>query len=137
MDSINSRVSWLLQDQKIKKVRFAEALNISPAFVTELCAGRKAPSDRTIADICRLYSVNEIWLRTGVGEPYEPRSDDEEIMAALKRLMAGRPSKTIKNALKVVLSYDPGGQEWAVLEKIYNDIAAEAAGTDTEEKSET
>lgn len=30
--------------------------------------GLLKPSDRTIADICRIFDINETWLRTGEGQ---------------------------------------------------------------------
>lgn len=38
--------------------------------------GERAPSDRTIMDICREFNVNEHWLRTGEGEMYDIPEDD-------------------------------------------------------------
>ena len=79
MDTIGSRIMYVLEKKSVKKIRFAEALNVSPAFVTEMCAGRKFPSGRTIADICRVYNVNEDWLRYGTGEPFMQLSREETI----------------------------------------------------------
>ena len=41
--------------------------------------GDRTPPDRTIADICRVLGVNEIWLRTGEGEMLRQLSEDEEL----------------------------------------------------------
>ena len=41
--------------------------------------GTNTFSERTIKDICRIYNVNEEWLRTGNGEPYVPKTKNEEI----------------------------------------------------------
>lgn len=77
---MGERIAKILQEKGIKKIRMAEALNVSPAYVTDLCAGRKTPSDRTIADICRVYGVSETWLRSGEGEMFEELDPDEELM---------------------------------------------------------
>ena len=66
---MNERISYIIKELGIKKVDFASSLNISGAMVSKLCSGDGRPSDRTIADICRIFNVNEVWLRTGVGEP--------------------------------------------------------------------
>ena len=86
MDTIGSRIMYVIEKKSVKKIRFAEALNVSPAFVTEMCAGRKFPSDRTIADICRVYNVNEDWLRDGTGEPFMQLSREETIAEYVGRV---------------------------------------------------
>ena len=86
MDTIGSRIMYVLEKKGVKKIRFAEALNASPAFVTEMCAGRKFPSDRTIADICRVYNVNEDWLRDGKGEPFMKMSREETVAEYVGRI---------------------------------------------------
>ena len=67
---MNRRISQIIEALGIKKVDFAKKLGISSPFVSELCTGVKKASDRTIADICREFHVNEIWLRTGEGEMF-------------------------------------------------------------------
>ena len=86
MDTIGSRIMYVIENKSVKKIRFAEALNVSPAFVTEMCAGRKFPSDRTIADICRVYNVNEDWLRDGTGDPFMKMSREETVAEYVGRI---------------------------------------------------
>ena len=60
---VSTRIAELLKKEGISQVDFAKRLNISPAMVSMVCSGKKVPSDRTIADICREFRVNEAWLR--------------------------------------------------------------------------
>lgn len=62
------RISIVIQKSGLNKTKFAERLNISQAFLSQMCSGIRTPSDRTIADICREFRINEKWLRTGEGE---------------------------------------------------------------------
>ena len=89
---MNERISFIIKSLGIKKVEFATALNLSGAMISKLCSGDGAPSDRTVSDICRIFNVNEIWLRTGVGEPFVQLSRDEEIAAILGSAIAGSSS---------------------------------------------
>ena len=75
---MNERISYIIKSFGIKKVEFATALNLSGAMISKLCSGDGAPSDRTIADICRIFNVNEAWLRTGIGEPFIQLSREDE-----------------------------------------------------------
>lgn len=76
---MHERISKLIQELKIKKVEFATAIGVSQPFVSELCSGAKLPSDRTISDICRVYHVNESWLRTGEGDMFLDLPPDKEL----------------------------------------------------------
>ena len=90
---MNERISFIIKSLGIKKVEFAKALNISGAFVSQMCSGDGAPSDRTISDICRIFNVNEVWLRTGIGEPFIQLSREDEIAAILGKVIAGHDSE--------------------------------------------
>lgn len=77
MDTIAGRIIELVKYLGIKRVDFARSLNLTPAYITKLDKQRgQVPSVRTIADICRVYNVNEGWLRTGEGEMFlqEPKA---------------------------------------------------------------
>ena len=86
---MNERISFIIKSLGIKKVEFAKALNISGVFVSQMCSGVRSPSDRTISDICRIFNVNEVWLRTGIGEPFIQLSREDEIASILGSAIAG------------------------------------------------
>lgn len=91
MEQLNERISALISALGLKKTAFADKLNVSQAFVSQLCSGVKQPSDRTIADICREFNVNEHWLRTGEGEMFIKLSRGEEISAFMGDILSGEP----------------------------------------------
>ncbi len=68
METINERILQCVRSSGLTKTEFAKRLNISQAYVSALCSGNKTPSDRTIADICRVFNIDEEWLRNGEGE---------------------------------------------------------------------
>lgn len=68
METINSRISLVVQHSKLTKTAFAKRINVSQAMVSMLCSGTTLPSDRTISDICRVFRIREEWLRTGEGD---------------------------------------------------------------------
>lgn len=52
---------------------------MSENFIWQIEKGQREPSDRTISDICRVYGVNEVWLRTGAGEMHVPLSRNAQL----------------------------------------------------------
>ena len=91
METINDRVQKLIKHLGITKTSFAEKINVSPAFVSMLCSGKTALSDRTIMDICREFGVSEQWLREGVGEMFPPRTRVQELADFAADLMRDEP----------------------------------------------
>lgn len=61
------------------QAQLAEAIGLSRNYVWMIENGDRTPTDRTIADICRVLGVNENWLRTGKGEMLRQLSEDEEM----------------------------------------------------------
>jgi transcriptional regulator with XRE-family HTH domain len=80
---MKDRITLVIKEKKITKTEFAKRLNVSQAFVSQMCSGVARPSDRTISDICREFGVDKIWLETGAGEPFKPVDRDEQIAAIL------------------------------------------------------
>ena len=78
MNPINHRISDCIRVLGITKTEFAERLNISQPFVSQLTNGSSLPSDRTVADICREFNVSEVWLRTGEGDMLIRLPEDAE-----------------------------------------------------------
>ena len=79
MSDINERVAEVIKDNGITKTAFAAKLNISQPTVSQICSGVCGVSDRVISDICRVFRVNETWLRTGTGEKYRKKARGEEL----------------------------------------------------------
>ena len=130
MDTIGSRILYVLEKKSVKKIRFAESLNVSPAFVTEMCAGRKFPSDRTIADICRVYNVNEDWLRDGTGEPFMQLSREETIAAYVGSITGGNITDIDESIIKLLA--ETPVEEWENLASVLRLFADTIKKPDTE-----
>ena len=97
METINSRIAWVIDEYcDGNRSKFARAINITPAFAAQIYANERTPSDRTITDICREFSVNRVWLETGVGSPYQPKDKQAELKAVFADVLSGRQSE--KNA---------------------------------------
>ena len=76
---MNQRIREVRVSAGLKQDEFAEKLGLSRNFISLLEVGARIPSDRTIADICREFDVNETWLRTGEGEMFLPKDPDDEL----------------------------------------------------------
>ena len=88
MTTLGSRVKAVIVHNKTTMTNFAKELNISQSMVSKICSDKATPSDRTISDICRIYSINKDWLVNGVGVMIDPKDRESEILAHMEHTAA-------------------------------------------------
>lgn len=126
MKDIASRISEVVQKSGLTKTAFASRVNLSQPHISQICSGIKIPSDRTISDICREFGVNEIWLRTGDGQPFRQLSRTEELSAFFGDVLSDAPN--FRSALITVLAR-MSPDEWQLLERKARELAQEMEKT--------
>lgn len=120
MSTINTRIAELIKQLGIKKTVFAERINVSQPFVSGLCSGAKQPSDRTISDICRVFSVSEAWLRYGEGEMLVQRSANDQLALLVNDLMAESSETFRRRFLTALLALPP--ESWSTVEQFLQSL---------------
>lgn len=73
---MKNRILQVRKENGLTQDAFAERIKLSKNFVWMIEKGERIPSDRTISDICREFSVSEEWLRYGTGEMFMPVQDE-------------------------------------------------------------
>lgn len=124
MEQLSERIRELIRVRRKKKAEFARALNVSQAFVSQMCSGERMPSDRTIADICREFDVSEEWLRTGTGPMFVEKTRDEELAEFFGHVLARDDFK--QRLLAALSRLDES--EWAMLEQVARKLLDELNG---------
>lgn len=112
---MKDRISFLIAEKKISKTEFAKSIKVSQGFVSQMCSGASSPSDRTIELICQQYGCDEVWLRTGEGEPFRQETRQELIMRFAVQTVKG--SNEFRKALVAMLA-TLDDSEWDGLEKL-------------------
>ena len=126
---MNERIKKILEELGLKKIEFASRLHISQPFASELCSGAKAPSDRTIKDICREFQVDETWLRTGEGTMFKKQTPAaKRIMDFASEIARNDDEEFCKRFVAMLSDLDPA--DWELLERMAEKL------TKTEEASE-
>lgn len=125
MITINDRIKQIRNLANLTQTEFAEKIGLTKNYISLVENGQRAPSDRTINDICREFGVNETWLREGVGEPFASKTRADEVAEYIKGLMNDSPDSFRSRLVTALLRFDPNGDEWKVLERIYESVAAE------------
>ncbi len=120
-------------NERIKKIRkaigltqqeFADSIKVKRNTVATYEMGRSIPSDAAISLICKQFDVNEEWLRSGTGEMFIEKTEDEEISEMLADIQLSG-SGSFKHRLAVALArLDDDGWKW--LEEFVNSIAQQS-----------
>lgn len=108
--------------RKITQQEFADKLGLSQNFIWQIENGDRTPSDRTISDICREFGVNEVWLRTGEGEPFQKETRQEQIMRFAAQTVKG--SDEFRKAFVSMLA-KMDADDWNALAKLFDNLADE------------
>ena len=118
---MHTRINEIVVHSHLTKTDFAKKVGISQPYLSQICAGQKVPSDRTIADICREFGCDEVWLRTGEGEPFRQESRQEMIMRFAAQTVKG--SDEFRKAFVAALAkLEP--EDWQNLARIYEKLKA-------------
>lgn len=125
-DTVNNRIKELRtvllkekNNRKYTQKEFSDILGLSENFIWQIEKGERIPSDRTISDICREFGVNEVWLRTGEGEPFQEESREEQILRAATQTV--RSSNEFRKQVAFLLA-QLSESDWEVLGNIYKKL---------------
>ena len=64
---MNARIKKIRLESGLSQEAFGKRIKIRRSSVSKIETGENSPSDQTISLICKEFSVNEEWLRTGEG----------------------------------------------------------------------
>lgn len=129
MSTINERIGEVVARSGLSKTAFAQKIKVSQQYVSKLVS-TGVPSDRTIADICREFGVNELWLRHGDegGPMFAPRSRREEISAYMGQLLGGQRTELEETIIEFMGKTDV--KYWYMLLDIMRPLAEDIASID-------
>lgn len=123
---MKDRIKTVRAGSHKNQTEFGALMGVSKSAVQKWESGENVPTSAVLSLMAQKFGVSETWLRTGVGEPYEVRTREEEMGDLLGSLMKDSPESFRSRLITALLRFDPDGGEWQVLENIYDSVAAEA-----------
>lgn len=119
---MHTRINKIVEKSGLTKTDFGKRINLSQGMISRICSGSAIPSDRTISDICREFGCDEVWLRTGEGEPFRQETRQEQIMRFAVQTVKGS-DEFRKSFVSMLAKLDP--EDWENLSKIYRKLLEE------------
>lgn len=99
------RVKEIRKELNLTLEKFGERVGVTKQTVSRIENGVNNLTDQMALAICRTFSVNEHWLRTGEGEPYIKGSEDE-LAELVGRLYKDKGSMRYKMSLELCRSME-------------------------------
>ena len=123
MGTINERINEVVEKSGLTKTAFAQKINVSQQYVSKL-VNNGVPSERTLADICRVFNVDPVWLETGEGEMFRTETVDSELTRLVGELMADKPGSFKQRVVAALLRCSD--DEWGVFRRVLSEIEKDA-----------
>ncbi len=67
---IYDRFKLIRQHFGLSQSQFAQKINRSPGFISNVETGRSEISESTVRAVCRVFGINDTWLVSGTGEMF-------------------------------------------------------------------
>lgn len=74
---MKDRIRLIRKESGLTQEEFAQKIDLTKNYISLVENGGRTLAGRTVSDICRIFSINEEWLKTGNGEMKSPDEDEE------------------------------------------------------------
>ena len=118
---MNERIKRIRKSLNMTQEEFSKKIELSRNFIAQVEIGTKTPSNRTISDICKIFDVNEEWLRNGTGEMFVQKTKDEQISEMLGEIQKAGEDTFKHRLVSALANLDEDG--WNSLETLIDSIA--------------
>jgi len=122
---LKDRIKLVRQKEGKNQTEFGAKIGVSGAAVSRWEAGDRAIPDSAIRSICREFNINEKWLREGTEPMKAENSTAAEISEAVRRVLSDKPESFQSALITVLMRFEEEGNQWHVLEEIFDRVTEE------------
>lgn len=83
--TINERIRALRKELKLNQSDFGKKIGMKQTSISALEAEGGTVTEQNVKSICKTWSVNETWLRTGEGEMFDTSKSDDLLTQLAER----------------------------------------------------
>lgn len=122
---MNRRLKDLRKSLSLNQEEFGGKIGVTNTAVSKWENGDREIPDSAILSICREFGVNEVWLRTGYGEMFRPRSAEAELAELIRSRLLDAPDTFQAALVRMLLRLEPNGPELRRLREFVESLADE------------
>lgn len=123
MSDFSERLKKARKEKNYTQQKLADAIGVKQNTIATYEIGRNTPIDAVVTSICKELGCNEVWLRTGVGEPFQKETRNEEIMRFASQTIQG--SDDFRKAFVSMLA-KLDAEDWEKLAAIFQKMTADS-----------
>lgn len=116
---MHTRIMEIRKSEGLSRAAFGDRIGVSGDVINNLERGRVEIKDHIIKLLCREFNVNEEWLRTGAGEMFIEKDDEDILMEHMGRIL-GSDSSFKKRFVKAFMTMTD--EEWDLVERKMKEI---------------
>ncbi len=131
---MGERIKQLRQSLGLTLEEFGKKIKISAQSVSRIENGINNPSDQTIDLIVTKLGVNEVWLRSGEGNPREKLLWKEEVTLYANRLTSGKCTDLEEMLIRFMAATTP--DDWQRLSDVMRGLIDRENGTKKETETD-
>ena len=126
-DEMRTRIKELRKRLDMTLEEFGQNIGVKKNTVSQIENGKNGITEQMLTSILNAdwkgKRVNETWLRTGDGDPFEKLSKDEEIATFIGNIQMASDENFKKRFIAMLSRLDES--EWELLEKMALDLQKE------------
>lgn len=101
MKTIGERLRYVRKRMGMTMTDFGKPLGLSYSVISNFELGRTKPSDTVLRLICYTYSINDYFLATGNGEPFDYPETEDELADQLRIVLTGMDSFKVDTIIRL------------------------------------
>ena len=117
---MKDRIREIRKHNHLTQVEFGKQIGVAGNTVTNYENGMREPSNAIICSICRVFGINEDWLRTGEGEMFKPVNKNLQILEYFNDV-AELDDTSFKKKISLALA-QLSDEGWQHLEKFLDEL---------------
>ena len=118
---LNDRIKLIRKSLGLTQVEFGKRLGLTRGAITNIELNKTEPKPLLIDLICRIFNVNEDWLRTGEGEMFLPLTRSEKIAKFAGKILRDESPSFQRQLVELLAELDT--EEWEMLERFAQKLA--------------
>lgn len=122
MSEFSERLKYVRKEKNYTQQKLADAIGVKQNTIATYEIGRNTPIDAVVTAICKELGCNEVWLRTGDGDPFQEETRQETIMRFAAQTVKG--SDEFKKAFVSMLA-NLDAEDWEALAKMFGKLSDE------------
>lgn len=122
MSEFSERLKYVRKEKNYTQQKLADAIGVKQNTIATYEIGRNTPIDAVVTAICKELGCNEVWLRTGDGDPFQEETRQETIMRFAAQTVKG--SDEFKKAFVSMLA-KLDAEDWEALAKMFGKLSDE------------